>query len=155
MKVDIPGFKVLDLDYLVLDYNGTIAVDGTIADDMKERLIELAERFRIYVVTADTHGTARAACEGLPVEVLTFPSADAAAEKKKIVERLGGERCVCMGNGRNDVLMCRIAGLAVAVMDAEGVCGGLIAESDMCVRSMQEGLELLMNEKRLIATLRG
>ena len=60
-----------------------------------------------------------------------------------------------MGNGRNDVLMCRIAGLAVAVMDAEGVCGGLIAESDVCVRSMQEGLELLMNEKRLIATLRG
>ena len=26
MIIEIPGYKTLDLDYLVLDYNGTIAV---------------------------------------------------------------------------------------------------------------------------------
>ncbi|TCS78345.1 hypothetical protein EDD59_112106 [Muricomes intestini] len=30
MKVDIPGYKILNLEYLLLDYNGTIAVDGEI-----------------------------------------------------------------------------------------------------------------------------
>ena len=30
MKIDIPGYKILSLDYLVLDYNGTIAADGRI-----------------------------------------------------------------------------------------------------------------------------
>lgn len=155
MRIEIPGYKKLSLDYLVLDYNGTIAVDGSIPEDMKERLRQLARRFRIFVVTADTHGNAGAMCEDLPVEIRTFPSADAAHAKKEIVERLGPERCVCVGNGRNDVLMCRIAGLSLAVMDAEGVYGPLVTEADVCVRSMQEGLDLLMKEKRLIATLRG
>lgn len=56
MKIEIPGYKVLNLEYLVLDYNGTIAVDGLIPGNVRERLNRLAERFRIYVVTADTHG---------------------------------------------------------------------------------------------------
>ena len=56
---------------------------------------------------------------------------------------------------RSDVLMCQIAGLSIGVMDAEGMYGRLAVEADICVRSIQEGLELLMHEKRLIATLRG
>ena len=150
MTIEIPGYKKLDLDYLVLDYNGTIARDGLIPEDMRKHLRELSEKFKIYVVTADTHGNAGAECASLPVEIRTFPSADAARAKEEIVEKLGAGRCVCVGNGRNDVLMCRIAGLSVAVM-----YGGLAAEADVCVRSMQEGMDLLMNEKRLIATLRG
>ena len=70
MKIDIPGYKILSLDYLVLDYNGTIAADGVVPDDMKERLRALADRFRNYVVTADTHGNARSECEGLPIAVM-------------------------------------------------------------------------------------
>ena len=155
MKINIPGCRTLDLEYLVLDYNGTIAVDGVIPEEARERLKKLAGIFRIYVVTADTHGNVRAECAGLPVEIRTFPSGDAASEKKKIVEELGGEKCVCMGNGRNDMLMCQSAGLAIAVMDKEGMYGGLAAQADVCVGSMQEGLDLLTNEKRLIATLRG
>lgn len=155
MKVEIPGYKELNLEYLVLDYNGTIAVDGMIPQSVKERLEILAKEFQIYVVTADTHGNARKSCEGLPVEIYTFPSSDAAGSKKKIVEELGSENCVCLGNGRNDVQMLRVAGLSVAVMDVEGMYGKLAMESDICVRSMEEGLDLLRNEKRLIATLRG
>lgn len=109
----------------------------------------------IYVATADTHGNAKAACENLPVEIRTFPSADAAHAKKEIVEKLGAGRCVCVGNGRNDVLMYRIAGFSVAVMDVEGMYGGLAAEADVCIRSMQEGMDLLMNEKRLVDAPRG
>ena len=130
MTIEIPGYKKLDLDYLILDYNGTIARDGLIPNDMRGRLRNLAERFKIYVVTADTHGNAKAECGGLPVEIRTFPSADAAHAKKEIVEKLGAGRCICVGNGRNDVLMCRIAGLSVAVMDMEGMYGGLAAEAD-------------------------
>ncbi len=155
MKVDIPGYKVLELEYLVLDYNGTIAVDGRIPEQIGEGLKKLADRFRIYVVTADTYGNAKTQCSGLPVEICTFPSPDAAHAKQEIVEGLGSGKCICMGNGRNDVKMCRIAGLSVAVMDAEGMYGGLLAEADICVRSMEEGLELLLNEKRLVAALRG
>ncbi len=155
MKIEIPGYKVLNLEYLVLDYNGTIAVDGLIPGNVRERLNRLAERFRIYVVTADTHGNAKKECADILADIRTFPSKDAAHAKKQIVEELGCEKCICVGNGRNDVLMCQIAGLSIGVMDAEGMYGRLAVEADICVRSIQEGLELLMHEKRLIATLRG
>lgn len=155
MKIDIPGFKLLKLKYLVLDYNGTIAVDGVIPENIRGLLKKLAQKMRIYIVTADTHGNAKAECAKLPVEVRTFPSGDAAQAKRKIVESLGNQRCVCLGNGRNDMLMFQTAALSVAVMDAEGMYGRLGTIADVCVRSMEEGLNLLMNEKRLIATLRG
>lgn len=155
MRIEIPGYKELELSCLVLDYNGTIAVDGTIPAAVRERLTALADELEIFIVTADTHGTAKKVCEGLPVEIYTFPSGDAMHEKEKILEKLGKEHCVCMGNGRNDILMCRAAELSIAVMDVEGMCGALMAEADVCVRSMEEGLDLLRYKKRLIATLRG
>ena len=65
MIIEIPGYKTLDLDYLVLDYNGTIAVDGLIPPAIKERLLLLGDSFKLYVLTADTHGTAAAMCDGL------------------------------------------------------------------------------------------
>ena len=44
MIIEIPGYKTLDLDYLVLDYNGTIAVDGLIPPAIKERLLRRHSR---------------------------------------------------------------------------------------------------------------
>ena len=51
--------------------------------------------------------------------------------------------------------MCREAALSIAVMGEEGAYGKLIAETDVCVTSILDGLDLLENPKRLIATLRG
>ena len=57
MKIEIPGYKELDLNYLVLDYNGTIAMGGEIKESVKERICRLAQEFEIVVLTADTYGT--------------------------------------------------------------------------------------------------
>ena len=72
MIIEIPGYKTLDLDYLVLDYNGTIAVDGLIPPAIKERLLLLGDSFKIYVLTADTHGTAAAMCKDNNIPILVF-----------------------------------------------------------------------------------
>lgn len=155
MIIEIPGYKTLNLKYLVLDYNGTIALDGVIPQTVKDKLIALSEQLTIYVLTADTHGTAGQMCEGLPLEIMTFPKGSAMDEKKRIVNELGKEHCIAIGNGRNDVLMCQDAALSVAVLGTEGAYGRLIAQADVCVTSMEDGLDLLLKPKRLIATLRG
>lgn len=155
MRIEIPGYKVLELKYLVLDYNGTIALDGSIPESVKERLYDLAEELDIYVLTADTHGTARKMCEGLPVQVMTFSSDSAMYEKQRILRELGKEQCVAIGNGRNDILMCQEAELSVSIIGTEGACSKLIVETDVCVTAIEDGLDLLLLPKRLIATLRG
>ncbi len=47
MKIEIPGFGELNLRYLLLDYNGTIATDGVIPDKVKERLETLSKELNI------------------------------------------------------------------------------------------------------------
>ena len=155
ITVEIPGYQKLQMRYLILDYNGTIALDGALQKGVAERLQQLSEQLEIYIVTADTHGTVRKLCQQLPVQIHTFPTSEAAEEKRKIVETLGADHCVCIGNGRNDLEMCQIAGLSVAVMGEEGMCGKLGAKADICVRNITDGLDLLLYTKRLIATLRG
>jgi len=155
LKIEIPNYKTLELEYLVLDYNGTIALDGEIRDTVRERLITLSKELEIYVLTADTHGTAKKMCEGLPLKIQTFPTDGALDEKLTVVERLGEDRCIAIGNGRNDKLMCRASALAIAVMEQEGMCGRLLGEADVCTRNIEDALDLLLRPKRLIATLRG
>lgn len=155
MLIDIPGYKKLNLNTLLLDYNGTIAVDGVIPQAVKERICKLADEFKILVLTADTHGTARKQCEGLPIEVCTFPLGNAADYKEEILKQYGGENCVCFGNGRNDIKMFQGAALSIAIMGTEGMCSALLNESDICVTSVEDGLDLLLHPKRIIADLRG
>lgn len=155
MRIEIPGYKILQLDTLLLDYNGTVALDGQIPPSVRERLAALSEEFKIYILTADTHGTAAKQCQDMDVTLYTFPVGNAAEYKREIVDKVGGEHCVCMGNGRNDVLMFEKSALSVAILDGEGMYAGLLAKADVCVCSIEEGLDLLRYPKRLIADLRG
>ncbi len=153
IKIDIPGRNSLIINHLVLDYNGTIAVDGRLIEGLPERIIRLKEQVNVYVLTADTYGTVREQCQSLGIEVKTFPRSGAGQCKKEIVESLGGGVC-CMGNGFNDIPMFDCAELSIAVMDREGMCAGLLSHADVLVSSPLDGLDLLLKPSRLIATLR-
>ena len=155
MKIEIPGYKELDLNYLVLDYNGTIAMGGEIKESVKERICRLAQEFEIVVLTADTYGTAREACKDLPVRIETFPNDNALPAKMAVVEELGLSSCVAIGNGRNDKLMLRASALAIAVLEQEGMCSRLLGEADVCTRSIEDAMDLMLYPVRLVATLRG
>lgn len=155
MHIQIPGCGALDLEHVVLDFNGTLAVDGVVNSEVRELLRRLAESFTLHVLTADTRGTAAGEVEDLPVTLHIVTADDAGGEKRRIVEHLGATSCACLGNGRNDAPMLGIACLAIAVLEKEGMYAGLISEADLIVRSIEDGLNLLLDEKRLIAGLRG
>ena len=46
IEVAIPGDGRLGLSFLVLDYNGTMACNGTLLDGVAERLIALSKTYR-------------------------------------------------------------------------------------------------------------
>ena len=50
IEIEIPGFRVLQLSHLVLDYNGTQAVNGDPIEGVKSRLDELAGSLDIHDV---------------------------------------------------------------------------------------------------------
>ena len=43
ISISIPGSGSLNLDHLVLDYNGTLAVDGVLLPGVKETLQSLCD----------------------------------------------------------------------------------------------------------------
>lgn len=153
LHFEIPGREPLSLEHLVLDYNGTIALDGKLLPRAAEQITSLKEFLAVHILTADTHGTVRGECAHLRVAVHTFPSAGAGEHKAHIVENLSGGVC-CIGNGFNDIPMFRQSALAVAVIGHEGACGALLAQADVVVTSIDDALDLLLRRGRLTATLR-
>lgn len=59
IHINVPGWEDLDVENMVLDLNGTLATDGKISSEMKERIKALSERVKIYILTSDTQGTAQ------------------------------------------------------------------------------------------------
>jgi soluble P-type ATPase len=74
LEIIIPGHKTLLLQYLVMDYNGTLAQDGLLLEGVRSRLLSLSERLQLHVVTADTFGLARSQLAGLPCELAILPN---------------------------------------------------------------------------------
>lgn len=154
IEVNIPDFGQLALDYLVLDFNGTLAVDGRLLPTVASQLNSLAEQLKIIVLTADTFGSAREALADVSCELMVLPPGNQTVGKRDIVRGLGVARCVCVGNGRNDQLMLQEAALGIAVMQAEGTAVATLQTADIVIPSISDALELLSHPRRLIATLR-
>ena len=151
--IDVPGRDVLEIDHVLMDYNGTIAFDGTLVPGAAELICELARHAHVAVLTADTYGSVNAQCDPLGVEVVTFPRAGAAQFKQRYAQELDGQ-VACLGNGFNDVGMFEQADLRIAVLDGEGVYAGLLAHADILARNAVEALALLTHPDRIRATLR-
>jgi soluble P-type ATPase len=154
IELTVPGFGALRLEHLVLDYNGTLAVDGRLLPGVRDALTALAEELVIHVITADTFGLAGTELAGLPVNITIIPQEAQADAKLAYVEHLGPERVFAIGNGRNDRKMLAAAAVGVALAQAEGAAAETVAAADIVATGILDGLDLLRNTKRLTATLR-
>lgn len=154
IKVDIPGYGELQLEHIVLDYNGTMACDGLLIKEVEEKLNVLAGDLKVHILTADTFGKAAAQCQGINGELKILARPIGSGEKERFVDELGADRVVAVGNGTNDTLMLARAALGIAVIGPEGASASAIKSADIIVAKICDALDLLLNPRRLIATLR-
>lgn len=154
LEISIPGAETLRLDYLVADFNGTLACDGVLLSGARDALCRLAEKLAIHVVTADTFGHAKEALVGISCELVILPPGDQDSAKLRYVKNLGVSNCVCIGNGRNDRMMLAAATLGIAVMQREGAAVETIMAAKVAVPDIDAALGLLLYPQRLVATLR-
>lgn len=154
LEVNIPGGPQLGLNHLVLDYNGTIALDGELIAGVTDILGQLENKLGVHILTADTHGTVREKFPPDSVHIHVLSAQNQDQGKLQYVRELENSSCVCVGNGRNDALMLREAGLGIAVVQAEGCHFKTMAEADIIVPGILEALNLILKPNRLIATWR-
>jgi P-type E1-E2 ATPase len=154
VEIDIPGFGELRLEHLMLDYNGTLAVDGRLLPEVQEELNELAERLNIHVVTADTFGRATSGLEDVRCAITILSTDNQAEEKRDVVRKLGSFQVAAIGNGRNDRFMLQEAVLGIALIQTEGASAQTLRAADVVCTSIEDALSLLCKPLRLVATLR-
>jgi P-type E1-E2 ATPase len=154
ITVDIPGFGELHLEHLVLDYNGTLAMDGALLPGVVEAIHALAGTIHIHVVTADTYGVAAERLAGLPVDLAIIPATNQTVHKSAFIERLQADRVCAIGNGRNDRKMLEAAAIGIALIQGEGGAVETLKAADIVAIDILDAFGLLQHPKRLIATLR-
>lgn len=154
LNIDIPGYGNLELENIVLDYNGTIAKDGKFISELEHIISDLSKNFKIYVITADTFGTVEKNLKNLDVTIKKLFANSEREEKQQFINRLGSEKTVAIGNGNNDMLMLSEAQIGICIIGEEGCAKMALENADIVVGSIKSALELFKNPKRLIATLR-
>lgn len=151
---DIPGFGQRSLLHLVLDYNGTLAIDGRVQPGVFSRLSRIKHLLTIHILTADTYGTVRSTFGQTDYVVHILPPGDERQAKADYVRNLGPMSCACLGNGNNDAAMLKDAALSVAILQPEGVAMAALSAAHILVPGIEAGLDLLLHPQRLKATLR-
>ena len=154
IKVEIPGYGLIELEHLVTDFSGTLSEDGKLIHGTREKLNKLSEKLKIHLLTSDTFGSAKKELEGINCSLHILKGDKHVSQKEKYVLSLGANTVVALGNGNNDVCMLRSATLGIAVCLREGCSIEALNASKIFVRSPIDAIELLLYPKRLIATLR-
>jgi len=154
IEYTIPGYKTLQLKHLVLDYNGTLAIDGQLIDGVRGCLEVLSKDIEVHVLTADTFGKVKSGMSGISCKVSILPVENQDIGKLDYIKGLGAENTVCIGNGRNDRLMLKESALCMAVILQEGASSETVQAADVVCTGIVSAFELLLNPLRLTATLR-
>lgn len=154
IELDIPGFGRRVLHHLVLDFNGTLALDGRIQPGVMSRLSQLKTLLEIHILTADTRGTVQSTFGPTGYTVRILADGDERQAKADYVHGLGALSCACLGNGNNDAAMLMDAGLSMVVLQPEGVAMAALSAAHILVPGIEAGLDLLLHPGRLKATLR-
>ena len=154
IQFNIPGVGEYTLEHLVMDVNGTLAVDGQLIEGVASRITSLRERLSIHLLTADTHGKQGIIDRQLDLTAVRIQPGEEVLQKAEYIRRLGAERVVAIGQGANDAKMLAVARLGICVMSVEGVAKETLLAADLVAPTILSALELLEQPMRIVASLR-
>jgi P-type E1-E2 ATPase len=154
IELNLPGATHLHLDHLVLDVNGTLALDGRLLEGVAERIAALQGQVSVHLLTADTHGRQATIDQVLGLQAVRLKPGGEAGQKGDYVRSLGAENVAAVGNGANDAEMLKAAALSIAVLGGEGLAIATLLAADALACGPLDALDLLLNPRRLVATLR-
>ncbi len=154
ISIEIPNKLSFTAEHLVLDYNGTLAVDGVLYPDLNEQLNNLSNYIQIHVITADTFGEASENLKNTNCQIKILRADNQAWQKLEFINNLGKNKVIAIGNGENDSLMLKAAALGIVLIQEEGASVKTLLSADIVCKSIHHALDLLNNPQRIAATLR-
>jgi soluble P-type ATPase len=153
---NIPNYGKIRVKNVLFDVNGTIQFNGKIPSKIKKEIGNLKSLFNIYLISADTRGNLDQIALELgvtPIKISPSEHSEAEAKSNELI-KLGREMTIAIGNGNNDCKMLKNAIIGIAILGKEGLASKTLLDSDLVFSNCIDAIHFLMDEKKVIATLR-
>jgi P-type E1-E2 ATPase len=154
IKFNVPGRGDYELEHLVMDVNGTLAIDGQLMDGVEGKIASLRNVLTIHLLTADTHGRQAIIDRQLGLTAVRIQPGGESLQKAEYVRKLGSDKVAAIGQGANDAEMLAASRLGICVMSVEGVAKETLFAADLIAPTILSALELFEKPLRIVASLR-
>ena len=101
-----------------------------------------------------TFGKAEAELKDVNCTLHALEGTDHTGQKEQYIRKLGADKVAAVGNGNNDSKMLEASRLSICVSLKEGCSIEALGVSQIFVQSPIDAIDLFLNPKRLVATLR-
>jgi len=99
IAIQRPGQEPLEIDFILLDFEGTLAPDRRVHPKAKDKINLLSKRTKIYILISDeTEGTLET-LRKVKAEAVFFKQGESCRRKLDLLRQVGPGKTVAIGNG--------------------------------------------------------
>jgi len=149
-----PGRDVLEIESILIDFEGTLASDRRVHPKAKDKINLLSKRAKIYILTRQGKEDIEPILRRVKAEVVYLNEGESSPQKLEWLNASGGPRTVSIGNGVDDASLIEKAGLGICVIGREGTTGEALRNADLVFTDILDALDFLLKPLRQEATLR-
>jgi soluble P-type ATPase len=153
IPIERPGRDPLEIESILLDFDGTLAIDRRVHPKVKDKINLLSKRTNIYVLTTQKKELIEERLRKVKAEIIYLAEGDSSRRKLDLLRQLGPTRCVAIGNGMDDAAIIEEAGIGICVINKEGSSGEAIKNADLVFADILDALDFLLKPLRQKATL--
>jgi P-type E1-E2 ATPase len=154
IEIKIPGQNDIQIEHIVFDVNGTLAVDGNLIPEVPAFFETLGKKVKLHLLTADTHGKQAEIDQQLGLTAVRVRPGGEAEQKAAYVIKLGSDHTAAVGQGANDSLMLKEARIGICILSEEGTALETLLQADLVIPDIVSALTIINQPTRLIASLR-
>ena len=153
ISIQRPCQNHLEIDFILIDFEGTLASDRRVHPKAKDKINLLSRRTKIYILTKEKKELVEEALKKVKAEIIYLIEGEASQQKLDLLRQLGATRTVAIGNGADDAPMMEEAGLSICVMSKEGTSAEALKNANLLFMDILDALDFLLKPLRQKATL--
>ncbi len=153
ITIQRPGRGDLQIEFILIDFDGTLASDRRVHPKAKDKINLLSKRAKIYILTNGEKERVAEALKKVNAEIIYFTEEESFQKKLELLRQLGAIRTLAVGNGVDDGPMIQGAGFGLCVIGKEGASAEAVKNADVVFTDILDALDFLLKPLRQKATL--
>jgi len=148
-----PGQEPLAIEFILIDFEGTLASDRRVHPKARDKLNLLSKRSKIYILAKGEQEAIGEILKKVKAEVIYLTEGEASQRKLDLLRQVGATRAVAIGNGVDDAAMIEEAGLGICIIGKEGTSAEAMKKAEVVFTDILHALDFLLKPLRQKATL--